>query len=134
MENTSRSVPEHGDRLNVREDLKSSNVMNSQRNQGNVSRRYGSEPNSTSYLDVSHDVGFKGFSLLSNRLRRRGDINAMVNQAEPVTIRLFFQESCARLTLNQTEIRIDFDDIYSVAAEKVQNAENGILIIRTFAH
>ena len=134
MENTSRSMPAHGDQQNVREELKSSMGPNSFRNYGNVSRRMGSDPNSTSYLDVSQDVGIKGFSLLSNRLRRRGDINAMVNQAEPVSIRLFFQESCARLTLNQSEIRIDFDDIYSVAVQKVQDAENGILIIRTFAN
>ena len=76
-----------------------------------------SDPNSTSYLDVSQDVGIKGFSLISNRLRRRGDINAIINHAEPVSVRLFFQESCARLTLNQSEIRIDFGDIYSVAVQ-----------------
>ena len=96
----------------------------------------GSDPNTTSYLDVSQDVGIKGFSLLSNRLRRRNnvDINALINNAEPVSIRLFFQESCARLTLNQSEIRIDFGDIYSVAVQKLQGVENGILIIRTFAN
>ena len=117
MENTSRSVPEHGDRLNVREELKSSMGPNSTRNYGNASRRMASDPNSTSYLDVSQDVGIKGFSLISNRLRRRGDINAIINHAEPVSVRLFFQESCVRLTLNQSEIRIDFGDIYSVAVQ-----------------
>ena len=148
LENSTRSMPEHhhGGHGKQQDENKNSSLLGGT-GQGGTSQKNnksylgggsqsGGDPNMTSYLNTSQDVGIRGFSLLSQRLRRQqgnavANINALLNSAEPVQIRLFFQESCMRLTLRESEIRIEFADLYGVEVEAVQ--DHAILCIHMFA-
>lgn len=78
---------------------------------------YNERHNDTMGLDTSHDVGIKGFQLISTRAYKRRDPADIVDSSMEISIRLYFSEMCARITLQKSEMKIDFNDIYAVEVE-----------------